>query len=199
METPESLLEFWFGSKADDAATAKDRASLWWSKNPQADALIRERFAALVIGAEAGELGDWRSTIRGRLALILLTDQFPRNIYRDTPDAFRFDGIARSLSLQGLANRSERELRPLERVFFYLPLEHSENLDDQNRSVQLFRELAGEVPPVHRTPFEGYVDYAIRHHAVIERFGRFPHRNRILARPSTPEEIEFLRQPNSSF
>lgn len=199
METRDSLLEFWFGNDADDAAAAKAQASLWWAKHAQTDAAIRQRFQPLVSAAAAGSLDGWRSSARGQLALILLTDQLPRNIYRDTPLAFEFDGLARTYSLQGLANGSERELRPIERVFFYLPLEHSESPDDQKRSVRLFRELAGEVPPMHKPVFDGFVDYALRHQAIIERFGRFPHRNRILGRPSTSEEIAFLQEPGSSF
>jgi uncharacterized protein (DUF924 family) len=199
METRDSLLEFWFGNDPDDAVVAKAQASIWWAKDRQTDAAIRQRFQPLVAAAAGGNLDDWRSSGRGQLALILLTDQLPRNIYRDTPGAFQFDGLARTLSLQGLANGSDRELRPIERVFFYLPLEHSESLEDQKRSVQLFRALAGEVPPIQRGIFDGFVDYALRHQAIIERFGRFPHRNMILGRPSTPEEIAFLQEPQSSF
>ena len=135
----------------------------------------------------------------GRLALVLLTDQFPRSIYRGTPAAFAFDAIARSLCLESLADGSDRALRPIERVFLYLPFEHSESLTDQDRAVELFRALAADVEPRLTPPFEDYLDYALRHRAIVERFGRFPHRNAILARPSTPAEIAFLEEPGSSF
>jgi uncharacterized protein (DUF924 family) len=199
VEDTATILEYWFGRDANDAAVAKARASLWWSKQPETDEEIRRRFGALVLAAESGNLDDWRSSIEGRLALILLTDQFPRNIYRGTPAAFRFDGIARRLCLEALASRAEKNLRPVHRLFFYLPLEHSENLEHQNRSVALFRELAAGVSDDLKPTFEGFVDYALRHRVIIERFGRFPHRNSILGRVSTPEEIEFLKQPGSSF
>ena len=199
MENPKTIVEFWFGRNPDDSAVAKERSSLWWSKNSQTDTEIRRRFEQLVIAAEAGELDDWRSSSEAWLALVLLTDQFSRNIYRDTPSAFRFDAIARTLCVEGLAARVDRELRPIERVFFYLPLEHSEDLDDQNQCIVLFRELAAEASIGNKTTFENFVDFALRHHVIIERFGRFPHRNSIHGRESTREEIEFLNEPNSSF
>jgi len=199
MNKIETILGFWFGSDPDDAKTAKERSSLWWSKNPKTDDEIRNRFESLVLVAESGDLDEWRSSTDGRLALILLTDQFPRNIYRGTPAAFRFDRIARNLSLEGLPLGVDKDLRPIQRVFFYMPLEHSENPEDQERSVRLFRDLAGEVSVDLKPMFEGYVDYALRHQVIINRFGRFPHRNSIVGRQSTPEEIKFLEQPDSSF
>ena len=125
MESQDSILAFWFGDDPDDAAVAAERASLWWSKDPRMDAEIRRRFEPLVEAAGSCNLEEWRASIRGRLALILLTDQFPRNIRRGAPAAFAFDAIARSLCLESLANGSDRELRPIERVFVYLPFEHS--------------------------------------------------------------------------
>ncbi len=145
MENIRTVLEFWFGENPDDGMVAAERSSLWWSKNPEIDDEVRGRFESLVLAAEAGDLDHWRSSIEGRLALILVRDQFPRNIYRETPAAFRFDDIARDLCLGGLAKRVDRNLRPIQRVFFYLPLEHSENLEHQNRCVELFHELAEEV------------------------------------------------------
>ena len=199
MENPETILEYWFGSDPDDAAVAENRSSLWWSKNPKTDDEIRNRFRQLLLAAESGNLEDWQSSVGGRLALILLTDQFPRNIYRGTPAAFRFDRIALNLSLKGLESGLDKGLRHIHRVFFYLPLEHSENLEHQQRCVRLFRNLAREVSVDLKPVFERYVDYAIRHQVIIERFGRFPHRNLILGRQSTSEEIQFLEQPDSSF
>lgn len=199
MESRESILAFWFGDEPDDATVAAKRAPLWWSGDPGTDAEIRCRFEPLVEAAGAGELEGWRSSIRGRLALVLLTDQFPRSIYRGTPAAFAFDAIARSLCLESLTDGSDRELRPIERVFLYLPFEHSESLADQDRAVELFRTLAAEVAPGIRPAFEEYLDYALRHRAIVERFGRFPHRNAILARQSTAAEIAFLEEPGSSF
>ncbi len=199
METQNSLLAFWFGKSDDDAQTASTHAALWWGKNPDTDAAIRQRFAPLLPAARAGELDSWRATPKGMLALILLTDQIPRNSYRGTADAFAFDDIALALCRQGLAAGQDRALRPIERVFFYLPLEHAEDPAHQAHSVQLFRALADTVPTAQHAVFEPFADYALRHQAVITRFGRFPHRNAILGRTSSAEEIAFLALPGSSF
>ena len=133
------------------------------------------------------------------MALILLLDQMPRVIHRGTPGAFAQDDKARRFADKGLASGADRLLRPIERVFFYLPFEHSEDAADQERSVELFQELAAEVPEEWKKSFDFYLDFAVRHEAIIDRFGRFPHRNAILGRESTPEEIEFLKEPGSGF
>ncbi|HJV87670.1 MAG TPA: DUF924 family protein [Noviherbaspirillum sp.] len=197
--TPESIHAFWFGAEADDALVAQHNAALWWKKDARADDEIRRRFEPGVQAAARHELDSWSSTAAGCLALILLTDQFPRNMYRDTPQAFAFDLLARGWCRQGLQAGLHRLLRPIERVFFYLPLEHSESLADQEQCIALFRALLDELDAARRPAFEGFLDYALRHREVIARFGRFPHRNRILGRASTPEETAFLAQPGSSF
>lgn len=197
--TVEAILEFWFGPNPEDAAVAKEKSALWWSKNPQIDSEIRRRFESSVIRAAADELSDWRSNSRGRLALILLTDQFPRNIYRDSSKAFAQDSKALAWSLDGIAEGLDTKLRPIERVFFYLPLEHSESLQYQEQSVKYFGELFSMVSPEQRPIFEEYLNFAVRHRDIIARFGRFPHRNKILGRESTPEEVAFLNEPGSSF
>ena len=195
----EAILEFWFGPNPEDAAVAKEKSTLWWSKNPQIDSEIRRRFEISVIRAAADELSDWRSNPRGCLALILLTDQFPRNIYRDSPRAFAQDPKALAWSLDGIAEGLDTKLRPIERVFFYLPLEHSESLDHQDRSVKQFRQLIDAVGADQKNVFAEYLDFAARHREIIARFGRFPHRNKILDRESTPDELAFLAEPGSSF
>lgn len=199
METPASILDFWFGDGKDDAAVATERAKLWWIKRDDTDSAVRERFSAVVDKAARREFDAWAASPQGRLALIILTDQFPRNMYRNTPEAFAFDALARTWCKEGLRNKVHEALRPIERVFFYLPLEHSESLDDQDRSVALFRELVDSVGEPGRDVFAGFLDYARRHREVIARFGRFPHRNHILGRESTVEEIAFLNEPGSSF
>ncbi len=199
MHDPDTILQFWFGDSADDAVVAAQQSGLWWSKNARTDTQIRERFEPLVTAAAAGELDDWRATARGWLALIILLDQFPRNIYRDTPAAFALDTSAQKLCIEGLAAGIDQQLRPIQRVFFYLPLEHAEDREYQARSVALFKHLAAQRPPEQAASFTRFVGYAERHQVIVERFGRFPHRNAILGRSSTPEEIEFLRQPGSSF
>jgi uncharacterized protein (DUF924 family) len=193
------ILHFWFGDDSDDVVVAGKQQALWWSKNPQTDALICTRFEPLVLAAAAGELDTWRATPESLLALILLTDQFPRNIYRDTPNAFRFDPLARKLCLEALDTGADQQLRPIQRIFAYLPLEHSESLAHQQRCVELTMALAQQVPESWHKSFEFFAGFAEKHRVIIERFGRFPHRNAILGRPSTDEELEFLQQPGSSF
>lgn len=199
METPDTIREYWFGALEDAAVTARERARLWWSKNPESDDEIRRRFESWVIKAGSGELDNWASNPQDRLALILLTDQFPRSIYRDLAKAFAFDSKALSLALTGIDAGFDAALRPLEKVFFYLPLEHSESLADQKRSVSLFQKLVDDASPDQKPTFAEYLDFAARHRDIISRFGRFPHRNKALGRISTSEELSFLQQPGSEF
>lgn len=199
METPDSIRTFWFGTDIDDVAVATEQAKLWWVKRDETDATIRRRFEPWVRKAAQHELDAWAGTPTGRLALILLCDQFPRNMYRNMPEAFACDELARGWCREGLHANAHLALRPIERVFFYLPLEHAESLEDQEWAVALFRELADGADVRSREVFTGFLDYALRHREVIARFGRFPHRNRILGRLSTDEEIAFLKQPGSSF
>ena len=199
METPDTVHAFWFGPAADDEVIAGRQSRLWWRKDPDTDAHLRQRFAPWLARAAAHELDAWLGSPRGRLALILLTDQIPRNIYRDTARAFAFDPLARRWCEEGLAAGVDEALRPIERVFFYLPLEHSESLSDQQRAVALYRALAAGAPEGARKSFDVFLDFADRHLDVIKRFGRFPHRNKLLGRASTDREREFLAQPGSSF
>ena len=199
VETPEGILRFWFGEDPASAASNPDCARLWWSKQPAVDALMRERFGPLLPQVCSGALDAWASDPAGRLALILLADQFTRNIHRGTPQAFALDPIARRLSIEGFAIGSFEGLLPIQRLFATMPLEHSESLADQDRCVSLVRSLRDEVSPTERGSFDSFVDFAERHREVIRRFGRFPHRNAVLDRTSTPEEIAFLQTPGSSF
>ena len=202
MDTPATIHAFWFGPAADedeDDAIIERQSALWWKKQPEVDAAIRARFAPLVGRAAVGELDAWLGGLRGRLALILLTDQFPRNIWRGEAAAFAFDVLALRWAKETIARGLDRDARPIERVFLYLPLEHSEDLADQREAVRLFDALGGEVAAAARPAFAGYLDYARRHLEIIERFGRFPHRNGALGRETSPEEAEFLRQPGSRF
>ncbi len=199
MNRIDTILEYWFGDSDDDAVVAQRQGKLWWSKSEATDSDIRARFEPEVIAAGAGELDHWRSSARGWLALIILCDQFPRNIYRGTPRAFAFDPVARTLCLDGLERGLDLQLRPIQRLFCYLPLEHSENPGHQDRAVALLQQLAAGVPEKQRDTFGRFADFAVRHQVVIARFGRFPHRNEILGRTSSAEETEFLQQPGSSF
>ncbi|MEK8033529.1 DUF924 family protein [Ideonella sp. DXS29W] len=198
-ESPASVLAFWFGDAPERAATDPTRAKLWWSKQPAVDAQMRERFAGLVDDVGAGLLDGWAHTDLGRLALILVADQFSRNIHRGTPRSFGLDPLARQWTLHGLESGAFEALLPIQRLFAYMPLEHSESLEHQDRCVALMQGLRDRATPEEAATFASYADYAEKHRAVIQRFGRFPHRNAILGRDSTAEELAFLQTPGSSF
>jgi uncharacterized protein (DUF924 family) len=195
----EDVLDFWFGGIREGEPVPPERFALWFGGAGTTDRQIRERFAADVERAGAGGYDVWRVSPRGTLALLILLDQFPRNIYRGSARAYAFDGKARELCLAGLDEGQDRALNTFPRAFFYLPLEHAEDIDLQQRSVAAFAELLLQAPDPLRETCRNFLDYAERHRAIIQRFGRFPHRNSSLARPSTAEEEAFLREPGSSF
>lgn len=195
----EDVLDFWFGGLREGEPVPAERFRLWFGGAAATDRQIRERFAADVERAAAGAYDGWRDSPRGSLALTILFDQFPRNIHRGSPRAYALDDKACALCLAGLDAGRDRELITVERAFFYLPLEHAEDRALQQRSVAAFTELLRQSPPPLREVCRGFLDYAERHRAIIERFGRFPHRNAPLSRPSTAEEMSFLREPGSSF
>jgi len=196
---PESVLAFWFGKPGSAGEVAGRQRKLWFGKSPANDRAVIERFAATLTAATAGQLDHWARTPHGRLALVIVLDQFPHHIHRDLPQAFATDPQSLALSLAALKTGEDRQLAPIERVFLYLPLEHAESLDMQERSVSLYEQLAHEAAADERVLFEGFLDYARKHRDVVACFGRFPHRNEILGRPSTPDELEFLKQPGSRF
>lgn len=195
---PRLVLDFWFDG-VTETQIPQHRVNLWFGKSEITDTLIQQQFETLVDQAATGALKDWDETAHGRLALIVLLDQFPRNIYRGTARAFSHDALARLLTLTGLDHRMDEDLNTAEKLFFYLPLEHTEDKLIQLRSVQCFDHLRKIAPDEVKALAEYFYDYAVKHRVVIDRFGRFPHRNVILGRDSTPEEIEFLKQPGSSF
>jgi len=187
---PEHVLEFWFGVPGNPDY-AKPRP-LWFTKSEATDHLVRQRFADMVEASLSGQLDSWAVTPRGALASILVLDQFTRNIFRDTPRAFAGDSEALRLASNLVDRGDDRSFAPIERWFAYMPFEHSEFLNDQIESVRLFSQLAKD--GMHEP-----LDWAVKHYDVIKRFGRFPHRNSILGRESTPDEIEFLNEPGSRF
>lgn len=193
------LLEWWFGSAEAPNDVAADREKLWFGKRDSQDLEARERFGDWVEQALAGGLTDWAQRPEGWLALVLLLDQLPRMIFRDTPKSFSGDLRAQALVAQGIAADFDRQLRPIQRVFIYLVFEHCENLAVQNEAVSRFIALVDEQPEADRAVFADNLDYAERHQKVIARFGRFPHRNGVLGRESTAEEVEFLSGPGSRF
>lgn len=186
-----ALIDFWFGPPR--SPTRFQQRAVWFKVDPAFDAQLRDRFGALQQRAAAGGRADWALEAEPCLALILLLDQLPRNLFRGTGQAFACDAAARSAARAALARGFDRSLPGAWRQFIYLPFEHSEDLADQALSVKLAAALA-------RDPaFAGALDYAQRHHAIIARFGRFPHRNAALGRASTAGEEAFLREPGSSF
>lgn len=195
-ERIEEILQFWFGEATDGELPSG--ADLWFGRSLRVDRTIERRFGKLVEKAKAGSLDAWAASPRGRLAVILLLDQFPRNIFRDTPEAFAADEKALALCLDGLDEEMDKALGPLERAFFYMPTMHAEDLDMQLTSVEVFEELVESAPPEHRAACEGFLKHARRHRDVVERFERFPHRNAILGRSSSSEEAAFLQQSDES-
>lgn len=191
MSRVNEILDFWFG-QPDDVSYGKQR-SFWFRKKPEEDQKIQAQFRNDYEQAIVGQLDYWKNSPRSCLALILLLDQFPRNMFRGTERAFAADPQALSAAQHAVANGFDQELLTVQRWFIYLPFEHSESLPDQCQSVELFATLSDD-PDSAVT-----INYAQRHRSVIERFGRFPHRNQILGRETTPEEAEFLKQPGSSF
>lgn len=180
------ILDFWF-----PPGTSTERRE-WFRKDPEFDRTVRERFGVALAAGLAGAFGDWCVDPRGSLARIVLLDQLTRNAFRDTPKAFAGDGAALATAEDALERGFDRDLGLHQRWFMYMPFEHAESLASQDRSVALFRALAHDGLP-------GPLEWALRHRAVIERFGRFPHRNAMLGRESTADELAFLREPNSSF
>lgn len=183
----DDVLGFWFGPLPH--ATRH----VWFRKDPAFDAEIRARFGATIEAALAGAHREWTATPQGALARVIVLDQFTRNAYRDTPRAFAGDAQALAMAQAVVAGGRDRMLDRFERWFLYMPFEHSEDPAVQERSLALFRALAAE------TGEPGNVEWAEKHAAIVRRFGRFPHRNAILGRASTPEELAFLREPGSSF
>lgn len=201
----QEVLLFWFGQRPYEPAQVSQRARLWFGDphapelTPQTDELITERFGSLMMSAARGELSSWESSPRRRLALILLLDQFPRNVHRGTPGAFAQDAQALSLAVSGMQFGADAALDPLERLFFYMPLMHAESLEVQDESVAAFRRLQEEAPQELRAQFDSALRYARLHREVIARFGRFPHRNHILGRPDTSAEAQWLASEDPGF
>lgn len=194
IELTDDILAFWFGKPEDDGYCGHgEPREAWWQKDPVYDAEIRSRYLDHYARAIAGELDSMAQTPEGALALILMLDQFPRNMFRGRPETYASDEKARKLAREALGSGFDQCLPPVWRWFFYLPFEHSETLADQDLSVSLFEAL----PDIEGT--EQTHSSSLRHREIVARFGRFPHRNEILGRDSTPEEIEFLKEPNSSF
>ncbi len=195
MSTPEEVLSYWFpeGFNEADPQTRRRQGERWMHGGPEVDREITERFGQVLEQARRGELDHWAETPRGRLALIVVLDQFSRNVYRGSPLSYAQDEKALELALEGIDAGMDRELSFMERIFFWMPVGHSEDLALQERSVRHKEEEAADAPPHLRAMAEFGISQARAARDVIARFGRHPHRNEILGRESTPEELEYLR------
>ena len=194
---------FWFGRLPLKLEGVKERLALWFgsgAEEARTDELVRSRFGALIEQAAAGKLAAWADSPRRRLSLILLLDQFPRHVYRGTERAFATDREALALTLSGMQSAADAALTPVERLFFYMPLQHAELRDAQEESVAAYRRLLDEAPQeLQAALFASALESAELHRSIVARFGRFPHRNRVLGRPNTAEEESYLRQGVRNF
>jgi uncharacterized protein (DUF924 family) len=195
----EEILQYWFDDTIRDPAKVPGRNTFWFGEDPARDAEMQLRWGPLVTAASEGKLDFWTHTPRGRLAVLILLDQMRRNIFRGTAEAFRRDGRARYLMRDGVSRLMDLKLTPIERVFFYMPLQHAESLDDQELAVDRFLQVEREVATEQREIFASFRKYAQRHRDIIARFGRFPHRNAILGRRDTPEEAAWLAAGGNRF
>jgi uncharacterized protein (DUF924 family) len=195
-ERAQALLDFWFGPPSDPEH--ENHRQIWFKSTPEYDARLRDLFLADYEQAAAGALAAWEAAPEGALALLLLLDQIPRNIFRATPRAYMTDAAARKIADRALARGFDQHFPKPWRKFFYLPFHHSEELADQRRSVVLFDSVREDRNPDDREEQGGLRRYGLPYLEVIERFGRFPHRNAILGRLSTPEEIAFMEKAKAS-
>ncbi len=193
MTRADEILDFWFGNSLKRRAGLRAHVARWFGSDARFDRAIAERFGPDIDAARAGACDAWAETAHGRLALIILLDQFSRNVFRGTAQAYACDGRAVRICREGLDAEQDRELAPLERLFFYLPLLHSEERADQDKSVDCFRRLAAECGSAQAREFRRWLRLARRQRRIIALFGRFPHRNGILGRESTVGERNFLR------
>ncbi len=189
----DEILQFWFGDLVG-GFPVNDREDIWWKGGAELDREIDMLFGARVNAALRGELNVWKETPRGRLALVLLLDQFTRSIYRGMAEAFKGDEIARAIVLESLGKQHDEALDFAERIFFYMPLEHTESLDMQDLCINCLDRLLLDVPLKERYRVHSVIDFASQHRDMIARFGRFPYRNHVLGRESTAEELAFLNQ-----
>lgn len=195
----DAILSFWFKEQSLSAPQIDRRMEIWFSEDPVFDHEIEKEFANEIIKACKGELDHWGTSSHGRLALIILIDQFRRNIHRNTVRAFSKDRLALKLCVQGAVEKKDQGLTPIQKVFFFMPLQHAESRKVQAKSVELYRRLAETVSPTYRETFMTVAQFAELHKDIIDRFGRFPHRNKLLNRENTPEENEYLAGDSPTF
>ena len=187
----QKILEFWFG-EIENGFCIEDRDEFWFMSDKKTDIMIKKDFEHIVLKAADGRLSAWENSPPGSLALIILLDQFPRNIYRGTPNAFQFDENARRICKHGLLEGMDKELELIQMCFYHMPLQHSEDIKDQDLCMDLYNRIKEAVSAKQIDKLNNFFKYARIHRDIIERFGRFPHRNKILNRKSTRQELDFL-------
>ena len=195
----EAILSFWFKEQALSAPQIDRRMDIWFGGDPLFDHEVEKTFANDVEDASDGKLDHWAAEPLGRLALIILIDQFRRNIYRNSVKAFSHDKLALKLCVEGAMEKKDKGLTPIQRVFFYMPLQHAESRKVQAKSVDLYNRLAESVSPTYQETFLTVAQFAELHKDIVDQFGRFPHRNRLLGRENTPEEDEYLAGDSPDF
>ncbi len=195
----DAILSFWFMEQQLSAPQIDGRMDTWFGEDPVFDEEIAKEFSGDVEKASEGKLDHWAHEPRGRLALILLLDQFRRNIYRNTPQAFEMDKAALKLCVEGAMDKKDKGLAPIHRVFFYMPLQHAESRKVQAKSREIYRRLAEAVSPTYKETFETVAQFAELHADIVEQFGRFPHRNKMLNRENTAEEEKYLAGDSPDF
>ena len=196
---PVEVLDFWFADSLTNPDNLAERRAVWFMGESNVDQLITKKFGTLPDAALAGELQHWTTDTRNALALVLVLDQFPRNIYRNTAQAYHYDSAGLDLAVKIIDESLNLDLHPIEQSFLFLPLQHSEAIDDQTRAVELYETLTAQSLDPYLESAKNSLDYAKRHCNIIRRFGRFPHRNAILGRDSTEAEIEFLAIGGDTF
>ena len=195
----DEILSFWFREQTLTAPQIDGRMDTWFGESVEFDDEVSNKFADDVEAASNGKLDHWAHKPRGRLALILLLDQFRRNIYRHTVEALAMDRAALKLCVEGAMEKKDSGLTPIQRVFFYMPLQHAESRKVQRKSVELYNRLATAVSPTYRETFQTIAQFSELHADIVEQFGRFPHRNKLLERKNTPEEEEYLTADSPDF
>ena len=195
----DAILSFWFMEQTLSAPKIDGRMDTWFGEDPVFDEEIAKEFAEDVERASDGALDHWAHEPRGRLALILLLDQFRRNIYRNTPEAFEKDKAALKLCVEGAMEKKDHGLAPIHKAFFYMPLQHAESRKVQAKSRVIYQRLAEAVSPTYKETFETIAQFAELHADIVERFGRFPHRNKLLERENNPDEEEYLTGDSPDF
>lgn len=200
------ILSYWFDtdnegntSPRSDQQINSDQSALWWKKDSATDADIYQRFEPTLKALLRGQFNDWLADAEGRLAAIIVLDQFSRNMYRNSALSYTQDSLALHWCLEGIRLGHDKQLRPIQRVFFYMPLEHAESSQMQSLCLEKFQQLKADSPESFQAAASGFIDFAQRHKDIVDRFGHFPHRNDILGRKSSDEEVEFLKQPGSGF